>query len=126
VRTRSEVDLQASDLDTVRLPPDVETALYRVIQEALTNVARHARARHVSVVVQRHDGKAIAIVEDDGVGCDPESGGSGRLGLVGMRERITLAGGRLDIESAPGDGTTVIARVPLAGPPLSGVDLTHS
>jgi signal transduction histidine kinase len=126
LRTRIEVDLHASDLDKVRLPPDVETALYRVIQEALTNVARHARARHVSVVVQRYDGKAIAIVEDDGVGCDPESGGHGRLGLVGMRERMTLAGGRLDIESSPGDGTTVIARVPLTEPSVSGLEVTHS
>jgi signal transduction histidine kinase len=113
-RTNVHVDLQISDLDSERLPPDVETALFRIVQEALTNVARHARAQHVSVVVQRHEGDAIAIVEDDGVGWNPDRGANGRLGLVGMRERVTLAGGRLDIESAPGEGTTVIARVPLA------------
>jgi signal transduction histidine kinase len=113
-RTNVHVDLQISDLDNERLPPDVETALFRIVQEALTNVARHARAQHVSVVVQRHEGNAIAVVEDDGVGWNPDRGANGRLGLVGMRERVTLAGGRLDIESAPGEGTTVIARVPLA------------
>jgi signal transduction histidine kinase len=113
-RTNVHVDLQISDLEDERLPPDVETALFRIVQEALTNVARHARAQHVSVVVQRHEGNAIAVVEDDGVGWNPDRGANGRLGLVGMRERVTLAGGRLEIESAPGEGTTVIARVPLA------------
>jgi PAS domain S-box-containing protein len=96
-----------------RLPAEAETVLYRVVQEALTNVAKHARATRVSVVVSRHAGTATAAVEDDGVGFDPEAAGAGRLGLVGMRERVTLAGGELDVESAPGAGTTIIARLPI-------------
>jgi signal transduction histidine kinase len=86
--------------------------LFRVVQEAMTNVARHANAQRVSVVVERHDGHAIAVVEDDGVGFDHFSA-AGRFGLIGMRERIMLAGGWLDVESEAGRGTTVIARVPV-------------
>ncbi|WP_437963125.1 response regulator [Sorangium sp. So ce260] len=106
------VDFQTAGLDEERLPAEVETVLYRMVQEALTNVAKHARARQVSVVVSRHDGHATAAVEDDGLGFDPETAGNGRLGLVGMRERVAMAGGELDVESIPGAGTTVIARVP--------------
>jgi PAS domain S-box-containing protein len=113
------VDLQTVGLESGRLPPAAETALYRVVQEALTNVARHARANSVSVVVSRHDGQATAVVEDDGVGFDLADAGAGRLGLIGMRERVALAGGNLDIESEPGRGTTVIARVPM-GPATEG------
>jgi signal transduction histidine kinase len=113
-RTRVEVDFQAEGLESGRLPSEVETAVYRVVQEALTNIARHAKAQHVSIVVERHDGHAITMVEDDGIGFKPELY-SARLGLVGMRERVTLVGGRLDIESSEGQGTTVIARIPLPG-----------
>jgi PAS domain S-box-containing protein len=105
------LDFQAAWLQWERLPADLETLLYRVVQEALTNVARHARACRISVVVERHSGDVIAIVEDDGVGFDPSATAQGRLGLVGMRERVMLAGGTLEIESGPGEGTTVIARV---------------
>lgn len=115
-RTGVEVDYQPAGIEAVRLPADVETAVYRVVQEALTNVARHARARRVSVTVGRHDDHATAAVEDDGVGFDPDAAPkAGRLGLIGMRERVTLAGGALDVESSPGGGTTVIARFPLRG-----------
>jgi two-component system sensor histidine kinase UhpB len=113
VRTNVETDFQTAGL-LERLPSEVETVLYRVVQEALTNVARHARASHVTVIVERHAGYAIAVVEDDGIGCEPESAeAEKRLGLVGMRERAHLAGGSLELESAPGKGTTVIARVPI-------------
>jgi PAS domain S-box-containing protein len=113
------VDYQPSGIESVRLPPEVETAIYRVVQEALTNVARHAQARQVSVVVARHAGHVAAVVEDNGVGFDPELAKSHhprgrRLGLVGMRERAALAGGTLDVESSPGCGTTVIARFPIS------------
>jgi signal transduction histidine kinase len=108
-----KVDLQAAGVTRERLPADVETVLYRVVQEAMTNVARHARAQHVSVVIERHGGQAIAVVEDHGVGFDPCANGHGRLGLVGMRERVTLAGGTFEVESEAGCGTTVIARLPL-------------
>lgn len=113
-RSGVEVDFQAAWLQRARPPADVETVLYRVTQEALTNVSRHARAQHVSVVVERHDGVAIAIIEDDGIGFAQDALDKGRLGLVGMRERVTLAGGTLEIESEPGAGTVVIAKLPVS------------
>jgi len=110
-RTGVEVDYFAAAVETERLPTDIETAVYRVVQEALTNVARHARARRVSVVISRHEETATVAVEDDGVGFDPEAAMlSGRLGLIGMRERAALAGGTLEVESIPGQGTTILAR----------------
>jgi PAS domain S-box-containing protein len=105
-----------------RFPPEVETALFRVVQEALTNVAKHAQANRVGVVVARRDGFAVVFVEDDGQGFDPESPAitqSKRLGLVGMRERVSLAGGKLEIESRPSAGTTVYARIQLPPPQIT-------
>jgi signal transduction histidine kinase len=96
-----------------RLPPDVETALYRIVQESLTNVVKHARAGHVSVVLTEKDGSVSVVVEDDGVGFEPERARDGGLGIVGMRERIGLLGGRMAIESRPGAGTTFVAEVPV-------------
>ncbi len=95
-----------------RLPGEVETALYRIVQESLTNVIKHARARHVSIALTRMEGFVTAIVEDDGQGFDPEADGGG-FGLIAMRERLALLGGRLRIESSPGAGTTIAADVPL-------------
>jgi signal transduction histidine kinase len=95
-----------------RLSRDAETALYRVIQEALTNVVKHSGARRVSVLLQRKEGAALAIVEDDGSGFDPARTGPDALGLAGMRERLALVGGRLRVESASGSGTTLVAEVP--------------
>jgi PAS domain S-box-containing protein len=111
-RTRIEVQYQPVGLGGPRLNPEVETAIYRVIQEALTNVARHAQARLVSVVVERQDGRAVAIVEDNGIGFDPEAA-TDRLGLIGMRERAALVGGRFEVESSRGGGTSVIVQIPL-------------
>ena len=114
-----EADFHSAGLDAGRLPPPVETALYRVVQEALTNVLKHAQARRVSLILRRSPNQVVAIVEDDGRGFDVEAvmsaaGAEGRLGLLGMRERLTLAGGSLTVESTPGKGTTVFARMPLA------------
>ena len=110
------VDVQAN-LDSTRLPAEIETALYRIVQEALTNIAKHARASRVSVVVTRREGVVMAVVEDDGKGFGA-GGGTGEelglgLGLVGMKERVGLLGGRLAIESTEGAGTAVVAEVPL-------------
>jgi signal transduction histidine kinase len=114
-RSGVNVDFHSAEEEVGRLPPELETVLYRVVQEALTNVLKHAHAHHVSVVVERHDGRVIAIVEDDGRGFDSTSPASGnRLGLLGMRERVTLAGGTLEVESEPGRGTSVISKIPLA------------
>jgi PAS domain S-box-containing protein len=111
-RTHVEIDCHLSDLEEVRLPPDFETMLYRVVQEALTNVARHSQAARASVVVQRVNGAVVAVVEDDGIGFDVNAISTGRIGLLGLTERVTLAGGALEIESSHGKGTTVIARIP--------------
>ncbi len=99
-----------SELD--RLPNDVETTLYRIVQEALTNVIRHAKASNVDVILELQDGKALAIIEDDGVGFDIQDIQHGHLGLLGMEERAQMAGGGLQIESKAGGGTTIVAEVP--------------
>ncbi len=96
-----------------RLPAEIETALYRIVQESLTNIVKHARASSVSVVLtQKHDSVTV-IVEDDGVGFEPGRVREGGLGLLGTRERVSLLGGRVAIESRPGAGTTFVAEVPL-------------
>jgi signal transduction histidine kinase len=112
-RSAIEIDFQKAGSWEGRLPAPVETALYRVIQEALTNVLKHARARRVSVVLQRSAGVVSAVIEDDGKGFDPDSLTTHRLGILGMRERAALVGGTLTVESTPGSGTTVLARIPL-------------
>ena len=105
----SAVSFRHSRLDQ-RLDASVETAIYRVVQEALTNAARHAGASTITVELLQQDGVVSATVQDDGSGF--ETGRLG-LGLTGMRERAELIGGELAITSAPGDGTTVILRVPM-------------
>jgi len=106
----------AVDLETQiggeRLTREAETTLYRVIQEGLTNIVKHARATRVSILLQRKVTSVVAIVEDDGAGFDPSTTPEEALGLVGMRERVSLAGGRLQVESTPGSGTTLLAEVP--------------
>ena len=111
-QTGIAVDLGVA-LGTERLPGEVETALYRIVQESLTNVVKHARARRVSIALTRMEGSVTAVVEDDGQGFDPDEAPSGGFGLIGMRERLALLGGRLRIESSPGAGTTIAADVPL-------------
>jgi signal transduction histidine kinase len=105
------VDFQAMLADE-RLPAEAETALYRIVQESLTNVVKHAQARRVSILLTRTNGAVKAVIEDDGRGFDPEQATDGGFGLVGMRERLALLGGRLEIESARDAGTTVAAEVP--------------
>ena len=101
---------------TERLSSDVEVAIYRVVQEALTNVSRHSKAEVVSVILARDEDSVQIIIEDDGVGFDVETLMSGpiedrRLGLVGMQERVQLVGGEFKIES--GVGTTIVVTIPL-------------
>jgi len=109
--TAIRVDFEAA-LDE-RLPPDVETALYRIVQECLTNIVKHARASQVSIVVARRLSSVTAVIEDDGVGFDLATAREAGLGLVGMRERVGLLGGRMTIESSPEAGTTCFVEVPL-------------
>ncbi|MGH2935042.1 MAG: GAF domain-containing sensor histidine kinase, partial [Gaiellaceae bacterium] len=101
-----------STLGPGRLPPEVETALYRIVQESLTNIVKHSRAGSVSILVGRKGGAVSVVVEDDGIGFDPARTREEGLGLIGMRERVALLGGRLTIESRPGAGTTFVAEVP--------------
>ena len=105
-----------SGLNKLRLPPPVETAVFRIVQEALTNVLKHAQATRVSVMLEYRYDELLVIVEDNGRGFQPdlplrvkERGG---LGLVGINERVALVGGKLNIESEPGCGTTLAIRIP--------------
>jgi two-component system sensor histidine kinase UhpB len=118
------VDVQMVGADT-RLPAEIETTAYRIIQEALTNVLKHAAASNVSVLLARKPGQLRIIVEDDGVGFDPETVQGGpapdeagriraRLGLSGIRERLALVGGTMTLESAPEAGTTLFIQIPVA------------
>ena len=110
---RQIVEFEAVGLDGERLPAEVEIALFRIAQEAVTNSIRHASAERVSVLVERRDRQIIMVIEDDGVGLELEEvEREGRLGLVGMGERTEMLGGNLLVESAPGAGTTIVAEVP--------------
>lgn len=111
-------DLQVGRPTTARLPGMVETALYRIIQEAMTNTAKHSGARHVSVVLDHGDSMVDAVVEDDGCGFQIENerlDGSVGLGIQGMRERAGLLDGTVEIEASPGKGATVYVRIPVRG-----------
>jgi two-component system sensor histidine kinase UhpB len=117
-RTGVEVSLNAEG-DANHLPEDVQTAVYRILQEALANIGRHAGATAVAVDIEAEDARLELRVRDDGAGFDPaalarasngEGPGAG-LGLSGMAERARLAGGELDVRSAPGGGTTVTLRI---------------
>jgi two-component system, NarL family, sensor histidine kinase DevS len=110
-QTGIRVDLHSA-LGEKRLPGEVETALYRVVQESLTNIVKHASARRVSISVARRDSSVAAVIEDDGDGFDPRVVREGGVGLLGMRERLALLDGRVEIESRPGAGTTLVAEVP--------------
>lgn len=105
-----------SSLDKRRLPPSVETAVYRIVQEALTNVLKHAKANRVSVMLEYRYDELLVIVEDNGRGFHPgvrlTSKEGGGLGLVGIQERAALVGGKVRIESEPGSGATVAIRIP--------------
>jgi signal transduction histidine kinase len=97
-----------------RLPEEVESALFRIGQEALHNVVKHAGAHNVRVSVRRRANQVRLTVEDDGMGFEPGHVGREHLGLAGMRARTELLGGRFEVRSLPGEGTTVVATVPLA------------
>jgi signal transduction histidine kinase len=114
-----EVDFQSIGLESHRLPSHIETTMYRIVQEALTNVLKHAKGERVSLILECSNSRVLAVVEDDGCGFDIEavltSAHTERsLGLLGMQERAALVGGTLHLESAPGRGTTVCVRIPLA------------
>ena len=114
-----EVGFESNMTDDERLPNAVETALFRIAQEALTNIRRHADTRRVRVTLSRLEGRVRLCIRDWGQGFDPStprSGGPGeRVGLHSMQERVSLLGGRFQIQSRPGVGSLIIAEVPLPG-----------
>ncbi|UCG53942.1 MAG: HAMP domain-containing protein [Dehalococcoidia bacterium] len=111
------VDFHCSELLDQRLSPEIELVIYRIVQEALTNIAKYAEATNVSVILKYRGKKLIAIIEDDGKGFDVDSvmssAGEQNLGLFGMYERASLIGGKLTIESQLGGGTTIFLELPL-------------
>lgn len=116
--TGINAEFQAIGVDA-QVPSEVAIVLYRVMQEALTNVLKHAEARHVSVILEQQRDQLCLIVEDDGRGFDPDtarqaSDGPRRIGLLSMQERVGLVGGTFTLESAPGRGTSVFVRIALA------------
>jgi PAS domain S-box-containing protein len=115
---RVQLHVRPSTLE--RFTPELETTIYRLAQEALNNVAKHARASHVDVVLEHGSGRLSLIVEDNGVGFEPSVAQTHRqgVGLIGMRERAALVGGEFQIESTPGRGTTVIVRALVAAPAM--------
>jgi signal transduction histidine kinase len=125
--TGLRLDFHSAGLDDQRLPLEFETALYRVAQEALTNIVRHAKARRVSVLLDRRPASVSLIVEDDGQGFDFDAVmqhpiAQDKLGLLGMEERVKLVGGAFTIESTPEAGTTVFVRLPLEQPAAAAAD----
>ncbi len=122
-RAQIAAELHTSGLLDDRLAADVETTLYRIAQEALTNVAKHSRARHVELILERRDDQVLLVVEDDGAGFDPGERTPG-FGLLGMQERASLVGAHLEIESAVGGGTTILVRMSAA--PAAGAASGHA
>jgi len=118
VAAREGIDVDVTGpADRLPLSPEAEEQLYRLTQEALNNVVKHARTVAASVVVTSGPSEVIVVIHDDGIGFDPALGRPGHLGLASMRERVTRLGGRLDVASAPGRGTTITAAVPAGVPP---------
>ena len=113
-RAHVSAELHTTGLLDDRLPSETETALYRIAQEALTNVAKHSQAKNVEIILERRADHVVLIVEDDGVGFEPGeapgAGGQG-FGLLGMQERAALIGATLQIESSAGSGTTIFVRM---------------
>jgi two-component system, NarL family, sensor histidine kinase UhpB len=102
---------------TGQLGPEAEVVFYRVAQEALNNVFKHAHATRVDVLVEARDGAVRMVIEDDGIGFDTADREDARdrgIGIIGMRERAALIGGSLQIESQPGQGTSVFLEAPAA------------
>jgi signal transduction histidine kinase len=106
-----QVTLEANAWNKARPPASMETVLFRVLQEAINNIARHAHARHAWIALEEDGVGSIARIKDDGQGFDPAEPRT-RWGLIGMRERVNLIGGRVDIQSAPGGGTQIEIWIP--------------
>jgi len=129
IATRTGLGITIASTMTARLPLSVETVLYRILQEALTNVNKHARATRVIIRLERTAGTVNGSIQDDGIGFDEPSlfsNTAGRgLGLIGMRERLDTVGGTLSISSAAGRGTTLVVTIPCRAQPKRRMSRTR-
>ncbi len=114
-RSGIKVDFVPIGLDKRRLDPLTETSVYRIIQEALTNIVRHSKAKKVTIILEARDQEIRAVVEDDGIGFDKKAINRKSMGLYGMKERARLLRGRLNIRSSPGHGTMIDFVIPVSG-----------
>ena len=116
---RHEVDVELNATEfSPRLDKEIETVIYRVSQEALTNIAKHAKADSARVTIKKSKEAIFLSIEDDGQGFDPEEKGelnNGHLGLISMKERLDSLGGNFDIDSTKGEGVSIESRIPLKG-----------
>jgi signal transduction histidine kinase len=113
-----EAEFNADRFDKQTLSPEAETNLYRIAQEALNNICKHAKASRVSVQLEPRGRSLVLIIEDNGIGFELheiafEENNIKGMGLIGMRERAALVGGTLEIESAAGKGATIYIRIPI-------------
>lgn len=119
-RTNVVIDFHSNGFLNQRLGSQLESAIYRIVQEALNNVMKHAKAENVSVILEKRENRVLVIVEDDGVGFDADAllktpARNRGFGLLGMQERLALVGGSFNIESTAGVGTTVLVHIPISG-----------
>ena len=113
IRSQHNLNVQFEVVGKIdRLPTELETAIYRIVQEALTNIVRHAKATHADVLLEQKKEMLIVIIEDDGIGFNPKNKAENHLGLVGMQERATMLGGSITLESSPDRGSTIKLEVP--------------
>jgi signal transduction histidine kinase len=118
--TRQRSNLQAhfkiiGSMPMADLTEEIETSIYRIVQESITNVVRHAHATYVDVILEWQEEKILIVIEDDGVGMDMQKAReTGRLGLIGMQERAEMLGGRMLVDSSPQVGTTLVVEIPYA------------
>ncbi len=111
-RSGVAITLDSAGLEE-RLPSALEIAVYRIVQEALTNVIKHASSKSAQITIRRGEAGIVVTIRDDGRGFPPERGKTGGLGLLGIRERVAAEGGSLRIESSPGEGTSLCVTIPL-------------
>ena len=126
-RANVVIDLHSNGFLNDRLGSQLESAIYRIVQEAVNNVMKHAKAQNVSVILEKRGNRVLIIVEDDGIGFDAEAlmktpARNRGFGLLGMQERVMLVGGSLNIESTPGVGTTVLVHIPISATPTEAVN----
>ena len=110
--TGLQINFQANNIEE-RLPGDLETAIYRAVQEGLTNISRHAQAKTADILLQLKKDEIILVISDDGKGMQQPLSYSNGLGLIGMQERIRLLGGQFDIKSEPDQGVKITIVLPV-------------